>query len=452
MATVNYFLDTRKTEEGLGIIKLIITHNREQKVYSTKIKILTSTFEKLRKQGAELDGRIKDVDIINFHNKLFAAIDGNKVFVDGFVLRAKTIIKKLGENFDFDKFKVEFDNYGKEVVIADEKTDLIKTLNIKCKVLKSKGQLSHGTNFGLVAKSLTRFVEYLQVQDPNRLKPKKNFVLRFSHVDSEFLTDWSFFMRQHGKVSQKKENGKPVGATGATATTISIYSRALRRVFNEAISLKIVDADSYPFGKNGFKPPVGRNIKKALTTDQIDKIKAYKPQPNTLEQRSHDLWLFSYFGNGMNFTDILHLKWKNMQDDNIVFHRQKIVENQVEIRVRINDTMRVILARLANERKNDNDFVFPFLNGIKTAEKQKAEIHQVIKLTNKYMNLIGAKLGIKDKLNSYVARHCFATRLMRSNAPLAMIKEKLGHKKISTTENYLGSFEKEVEDRYLDEL
>lgn len=68
------------------------------------------------------------------------------------------------------------------------------------------------------------------------------------------------------------------------------------------------------------------------------------------------------------------------------------------------------------------------------------------------MNQIGAKLEIKEKLNTYVARHSFATRLLRSNAPLAMIKEKLGHKKIATTESYLGSFEKEVEDKYLDKL
>ena len=31
---------------------------------------------------------------------------------------------------------------------------------------------------------------------------------------------------------------------------------------------------------------------------------------------------FSYFGNGMNFTDILHLKWGNITDDTISFQRQ----------------------------------------------------------------------------------------------------------------------------------
>jgi site-specific recombinase XerD len=87
-----------------------------------------------------------------------------------------------------------------------------------------------------------------------------------------------------------------------------------------------------------------------------------------------------------------------------------------------------------------------------TLEKRTAEVHPIIKVTSYYMNVIGAKLEIKENLNTYVARHSFATRLLRSNAPLAMIKEKLGHKKIATTKSYLGSFEKEVEDKYLDEL
>lgn len=452
MATVNYYLDTRKTDEGFGIIKLRITHNREQKDYSTKIKIATSIFDKLKKQGSEIDGRIRDNEIIHYHHLLYAAKDNRKIFADGFILRAKTIIKKLGDNFDFDNFKSEFDNYGKETMSFDEKTDLIKTLHTKCEALKAKGQITHGTNFGLVAKSLTRFIEYLQKEEPNRLKPKKNFVLRFNHVDSTFLNDWSSFMKEHGKVSQKKENGVPIGASGASDTTIGIYSRTLRVVFNDAIEAKIIERDSYPFGNKRFSPPVGRNIKKALSTSQIDAIKAYVPTPNTLEQRSHDLWLFSYFGNGMNFTDILHLTWKEITGDTILFQRQKTIKTHTDITVRINETMNAILERWANDRINGNDLVFPFLNGMNSLETRTAQVHQIIKVTNYHMNQIGAKLGIKEKLNTYVARHSFATRLLRSNAPLAMIKEKLGHKKIATTESYLGSFEKEVEDKYLDKL
>ena len=362
MATVNFYLDTRKTEEGFGIIKLRITHNREQKDYSTKIKIATSIFEKLKKQGNELDGRIRDNEVINFHRLLFSPKDNRKIFADGFVLRAKIIIKKFGDNFDFDNFKNEFDNYGKETICIDDKTDLIKTLNTKCEVLKAKGQLTHGTNFGLVAKSLNRFVEYLQIHEPNRLKPKKNFVLRFSQVDSTFLTDWSIFMKDHGKVSQKKKDGVPVSASPASETTIGIYSRTLRVVFNDAIEAKIIDRDTYPFGNKRFSPPVGRNIKKALSTEQIDAIKAYIPAPNTLEQRSHDLWLFSYFGNGMNFTDIIHLTWQDITEDKITFQRQKTMKSNTDISVRINEVMRGVLERWASKQQTVKGFCISFFD------------------------------------------------------------------------------------------
>lgn len=450
MATVNHFLDTRKTDIGFGIIKLRITHNREQKDYSTKIKITTSLYDKLKKQGGEIDGRIKDIDLINYHNLLYAPKNDVSIYSDGYILRAKNIIKKLGNNFNFDTFKNDFDNYGKNIATSDGKTDIIKALQHKSEILKLNEQISHGSNFDIVAKSLNRFVEYLKIQDPNRLLPKKNFILRFNHIDSDFLKDWSTWMRQFGKSSQKK-NGLP---TPASETTIGIYSRNLRVIFNDAISSKIIDKDTYPFGRNKFVPPKGNNIKKALTKLELEAIKTYKPKNNSLEQRSQDLWLFSYFGNGMNFTDILHLKWENISENNkvIIFQRQKTKGNPRTINVKINDTMREVISRLGNERKNSKDFMFPFLNDDLTAERQKAIVHQTVKLTNMYMNKIGQKLGIVSKLNTYAARHSFATQMMRSNAPLSMIKEHLGHQTIATTENYLGSFEEEVENEYLDLL
>lgn len=86
------------------------------------------------------------------------------------------------------------------------------------------------------------------------------------------------------------------------------------------------------------------------------------------------------------------------------------MKSNTDISVRINDTMREVLDRWANRQKNEKDFVFPFLVGINSLEKRKAEVHQFVKVTNHYLNQIGAKLGIKEKLNTYVSRHCFATR------------------------------------------
>ena len=157
-----------------------------------------------------------------------------------------------------------------------------------------------------------------------------------------------------GKASQK-ENGTP---TGATITTVGIYSRTLRVAFNEAITQNLIDKSLYPFGRNGFTIPKGRNIKKALSNAQLESIKNYQPEPNSMEQRSHDLWLFSYFGNGMNFADMLTLTWANIRDTGIYFNRNKTKGKSSEdntIHVRINDTMQAILGRQATKRTKDTE-------------------------------------------------------------------------------------------------
>jgi integrase len=451
MATVTTFLDSRKSVDENGIIKLRITHNRAQKDYSTKIRISPDDYVKIK--NSEIDNRIKNKDLINFHHLLFAKKNnGKNINIDGFVLRANYIIEELGVNFNFDTFKELFDNYDVAKVVI--KHDVISFLETKCNDLKAKGQISHGIMFGLVSKSLSRFVDYLKVEFPKTLtdyKKNKPYILEFRHLTSDFLNDWQDWLLIEGKASQKK-NGTP---TGATITTVGIYSRTLRVAFNEAIAQNLIDKSLYPFGRNGFTIPKGRNIKKALSNAQLESIKNYQPEPFSTEQRSHDLWLFSYFGNGMNFNDILYLTWGNIRDTGIYFERNKTKGKSSEdstIHVRINDTMKAILERQATKRTKDKDLVFPFLNSSDTPERQKATIHQVIKMTNKYMNRIGQKLGIEEKLNSYVCRHSFASKLMRSNAPLMMISKKLGHSQILTTEAYLGSFEKETEDTFLDML
>lgn len=89
-------------------------------------------------------------------------------------------------------------------------------------------------------------------------------------------------MKEHSKVSKKKVNRMPIREKLASDTTISIYSQLLRVVFNEAIEAKITESVSYPSGNKRFPTSIGRNIKKAFSTSQIDAIKAYIP-PNTLK-------------------------------------------------------------------------------------------------------------------------------------------------------------------------
>ena len=57
------------------------------------------------------------------------------------------------------------------------------------------------------------------------------------------------------------------------------------------------------------------------------------------------------------------------------------------------------------------------------------------------MKRVGEELGFEIKLTSYVARHSFATILVRSGAPLALASQTLGHSNITTTQKYFAGFD-----------
>jgi integrase/recombinase XerD len=55
-------------------------------------------------------------------------------------------------------------------------------------------------------------------------------------------------------------------------TTIGLYVRSLRCIFNEAIEDGIIKRDRYPFGRRRYQVPTSRNIKKALTLEDVSKF------------------------------------------------------------------------------------------------------------------------------------------------------------------------------------
>jgi len=58
--------------------------------------------------------------------------------------------------------------------------------------------------------------------------------------------------------------------------------------------------------------------------------------------------------------------------------------------------------------------VFPFLTNDMAAERERIVISQVIKITKQYMKGIAKELEIQSDVNTYSARHSFATILLQS--------------------------------------
>ena len=113
MPIVKIYLDSRKTTENKGILKVSITHNRTQRLYTTWIKIDIDEFQKfIDKDG--LSERIKNSRLIDLYEILYGTFRDGKETVFGYHKRAAEMIDKLGSKFTFEAFKYEFDNYTKK--------------------------------------------------------------------------------------------------------------------------------------------------------------------------------------------------------------------------------------------------------------------------------------------------------------------------------------------------
>lgn len=70
----------------------------------------------------------------------------------------------------------------------------------------------------------------------------------------------------------------------------------------------MMNPKDYPFGRSKYQIKSPSNIKKALTLEQIRSIMEYETEPGSNQQLARDMWLLSYFYNGMNIKDILNLR------------------------------------------------------------------------------------------------------------------------------------------------
>ena len=223
-------------------------------------------------------------------------------------------------------------------------------------------------------------------------------------------------------------------------TTISQLFRTLRSVFNKAVELQLVKRDYYPFDAYKVSKFDTRTKKRAIAKEDVRKVIALDlSQGYPSERLARDIFVFSYFGAGINFADIALLKYGNVRDGRVQYVRKKTGK---PINFLLTEEMRNIIVKYQRQGQTDEDYIFPILDRrVHRTEQQRYDrTHKVLTNTNRWLRKIGQRVGI-EHLTTYVARHTFATVLKRSGVNIAIISESLGHSDLSTTQIYLDSFE-----------
>ena len=393
--TLTYFFDTRsKLLDGNYPIKLTVYYGRQKKRYKTPFKATQEVYDRL------LANRLRDESTKQLKRKTVSWLDKQTLIAESIVPFTFT---------DFENIFYAEKTQSRKIQLNDGVSSIYEK---HIQALKDEGRISTASSY---QDSLTSMLSY-----------KKN--LKVSQITPDFLKGYEKWMTDNGR----------------SLTTVGMYLRALRTIFNIAIENEVISATKYPFKK--YTIPAPQKISRTLKKEEIKQIINYTAKRDA-DAVALDYWVFSFISNGMNFKDIALLKYGNINGDFIEFRRAKTKRttkyNSLPIMVPLDGSLLFIINKLGNKSKKKEDYIFPILKHGLTPQQEYVRIKTFVRNTNKRLTRIGIELGLSLKVTSYVARHCFATIQKNNNAPLAYISEALGHSNLKTTQNYFGRFEDE---------
>ena len=274
--------------------------------------------------------------------------------------------------------------------------------------LKAQDKISNARKYNNTKKALTKY------------KPSKS--LLFSDIDFKFLKGFETHLYQKG----------------CTGGGIHFYMRTLRALFNKAIQRGVIEQELYPFStqfnkqgysfshlKSQYKP-------RPLTLDGIEAIKNFPIADYPDLQQAVYYFVFSYYANGMSFVDMAHLKYSNISDGRLHYHRQKTGKAMPSIK--LNDTLQAIIQYF-----DCPQYLFPILSDrYQTVQQKENRIRKCIGAYNKDLKKVAAILQLEINLTSYVSRHTFGNVLKQKGVDVAVISELYGHENVNTTKHLFG--------------
>lgn len=383
-------LDTRRAKKsGLFPVKVQVVFRRKQKYYSTGKELSKENWERLLKAKSKLMTEIRS-DVETSFSIVKQQIN--------------ELIQKGG--FSIESLNIRLGRQMKD-------SNLHNAFKLKMKELKDNEQASTYLSYQSALKSLENF---------------GGTCVPLESITVDWLKRCERFWISEGK----------------SYSSISIYFRALKCILNRVVCDDILKESSFPFGKNKYEIPEGCGRKLALNLSEIKKVMSYQDGTDDIEEY-RDLWVFSYLCNGINFMDLLFLKYSNIVDGEICFVRSKTsrtAKHSKEIRAIITPEMGNIIQKWGNAKLNPETYIFKYAKGTENAFERIRLVRRIVTKCNRRLKKIAQVTGL-TQLTTYTARHSFATVLKRAGAKTSYISESLGHSNLAVTENYLAYFEKE---------
>ena len=216
-------------------------------------------------------------------------------------------------------------------------------------------------------------------------------------------------------------------AKGLKRNTSSFYMRNLRTAYRAAVDEGLTE-DGNPFRR--VYTGVDKTVKRAISLEQIRKIRRLDLGKRPALEFARDLLMFSFYMRGMSFVDMAFLRKKDMLGGRIVYRRKKTGQ---ELTIEVAPEAQELIEKFASPTQ----YLLPIITAEDGTERRQYKNR--ITMVNRNLKKIGEMVGLSIPLSTYVMRHSWATIARNKGIELAVISEALGHDNEATTQIYLDS-------------
>ena len=257
--------------------------------------------------------------------------------------------------------------------------------------------------------------------------------LTYEDITPEFLHSFEHWYLHKDELESKRNSLASFGG----------LCRNIKAVINYHRKKKIIPVTyEYPF--DDYKIPNFVPPKKVITNAEIQKIIDCTEFENVMEEYARDIWEMLYRLNGINFIDLLKLRWDNIQGNKFVFYRHKTLKtrrnNIRPIEVVINPKIQKLLDRIGDK---ESPFVIGQIKQVNYTPQYLLDRNKKLKgRYNSHLKRLGKRLGLTLSLDISMARDAYANTHKRAGTNLLRISESMNHSDPRTTTlHYLDNFE-----------
>lgn len=228
----------------------------------------------------------------------------------------------------------------------------------------------------------------------------------------------------HGLPKPQTIAEKAAGAPVERISTNAVYNyhKCMRSLLTRAVNFGKIDVNPYDKLKGQFKKEKQENTE-YLTDEEIDALLKVHVLPDSPLSLARDLFVFQMY-TGLAYSDMQAFSLANYRFIDGVWRNigNRIKTGVAYVSELLPPAVEVVMKYGGRMPKIDNQ------------------------VYNRNLKVLGAAAGIRTPLHSHLARHTFATLMLRNGARIETVSKMLGHTNITQTQRYAKVLAESVHD------